>query len=89
MKVKQLAFRVDQGTYDWLADQAIKKQTTMTAIVQDIFETNQINQMSEGTKKGLKECLEYLLTLDNADFFEGLNLLREGLKELQGVKTNG
>ncbi|RCJ38110.1 hypothetical protein A6769_10175 [Nostoc punctiforme NIES-2108] len=83
MKVKQLAIRLDQGTYDWLADQAIKSQKTMSDVARGIFEAN---QMTEGTRRAYGECLEYLASVDSNDFLVGLDALVEAIKE---VKTNG
>ena len=82
MKDKQLAFRVDQDTYDWLADEAIKSQRSMSDVVRGIFEAN---KMSQATRKGYKVCLEYLAALEPHEFLDGLDALRDAIRE----KTNG
>lgn len=83
MKTKALSFRVDQGTYSWLAEQAEKSKLSISEVVREILKSN---QMTEGTRKAYGECLEYLASVDSNDFLVGLDALVEAIKE---VKTNG
>ncbi|MBD2683233.1 MULTISPECIES: hypothetical protein [Nostoc] len=82
MKSKQLAFRVDEDTYNWLADQAVESQKTMSEVVRDIFE---VTKMSEDTRGVYGKCLDYLSALDSTEFLQGLDGL---MSILRGVKPN-
>ncbi|MEH1806982.1 hypothetical protein [Nostoc sp.] len=83
MKTKALSFRVEESTYNYLADLADKSELPISEVVREIVKTN---QMTEGTRRAYGECLEYLASVDSNDFLVGLDALVEAIKE---VKTNG
>ncbi|MBN3889422.1 MAG: hypothetical protein HWQ43_09680 [Nostoc sp. JL31] len=83
MKTKALSFRVEESTYNYLADLSAKSELPISEVVREILKTN---QMTEGTRRAYGECLEYLASVDSNDFLEGLDALVEAIKE---VKTNG
>ncbi|MFN6527267.1 hypothetical protein [Nostoc sp. ChiSLP03a] len=83
MKTKALSFRIEEDTYNYLADLADKSKQPMSEVVRGILENN---QMTEGTRRAYGECLTYLASIDSDDFLVALDALIEAIKE---VKTNG
>ncbi|MBN3872294.1 hypothetical protein [Nostoc sp. JL33] len=83
MKTKALSFRVEEGTYNWLAGLSETSKLPISEVVREILK---VSQMTQGTRKAYGECLEYLASVEADDFLVGLDALVEAIKE---VKTNG
>ncbi|MBD2606502.1 hypothetical protein H6G81_18695 [Scytonema hofmannii FACHB-248] len=79
-KPYRLSFRVDQGTYDWLESLGSDVGQSADLVARELVI---LNRMSKDTQAVYGRCLEYLNTLGEQEFLQGLDGLISALKEIQ------